>query len=143
MSKLKALSVSLAMLLGAGTLAVAPASASPFGNLKNGFHAGGSDIELVRMENKNWRYDRGKHGHRSRWRDRDHSHFSDGFWYTAPFWALGTAALLANRDYYDRGYNRGDAHVEYCLDRYRSYDVETDSFLGYDGDYHRCNSPYN
>ena len=32
-----------------------------------------------------------------------------------------------------------DAHVEACYDRYRSYDEETDTFLGYDGRRHACN----
>ncbi|MBU1175751.1 MAG: BA14K family protein [Alphaproteobacteria bacterium] len=30
------------------------------------------------------------------------------------------------------------AHVRACQDRYRSYNVRTDSFLGYDGFYHLC-----
>lgn len=30
------------------------------------------------------------------------------------------------------------AHVDRCEARYKSYDPETDMFLGYDGDYHRC-----
>lgn len=29
-------------------------------------------------------------------------------------------------------------HVEACFDRYRSYDEETDSFMGFDGARHRC-----
>jgi len=31
------------------------------------------------------------------------------------------------------------SHVARCEARYRSYDERTDSFLGYDGDRHRCN----
>jgi Ni/Co efflux regulator RcnB len=34
------------------------------------------------------------------------------------------------------------SHVDWCLNRYRSYDPSTDTFLGYDGYRHRCNSPY-
>ncbi|WP_394706316.1 BA14K family protein [Breoghania sp.] len=34
------------------------------------------------------------------------------------------------------------AHVNWCLRRYRSYNPRTDRFLGYDGRYHRCRSPY-
>ncbi len=34
------------------------------------------------------------------------------------------------------------AHVNWCLNRYRSYDPGTDQYLGYDGLYHFCNSPY-
>jgi hypothetical protein len=31
-----------------------------------------------------------------------------------------------------------DSHVAACEARYRSYSAETDMYLGYDGDYHRC-----
>jgi hypothetical protein len=34
------------------------------------------------------------------------------------------------------------AHVQWCQQRYRSYDITTDSFLSYDGNRYRCNSPY-
>ncbi|WP_321505824.1 BA14K family protein [Breoghania sp.] len=39
-------------------------------------------------------------------------------------------------------YRGGRAHVNWCLRRYRSYNPRTDSYLGYDGRYHRCRSPY-
>lgn len=32
-----------------------------------------------------------------------------------------------------------DGHVEACYARYRSYDERSDTFLGYDGQRHRCN----
>jgi len=37
---------------------------------------------------------------------------------------------------------RGTRHVRWCENRYRSYNPATDQFLGYDGHYHYCNSPY-
>ena len=40
------------------------------------------------------------------------------------------------REYVDGG------HVEWCLNRYRSYNPRTNTFMGYDGYRHRCNSPY-
>lgn len=40
---------------------------------------------------------------------------------------------------YYRSYSR---HVRWCLNRYRSYNPETDRYRGYDGRYHRCYSPY-
>lgn len=33
-------------------------------------------------------------------------------------------------------------HVNWCFDRYRSYDADRDAFRGYDGRWHKCNSPY-
>ncbi len=54
--------------------------------------------------------------------------------------AIGSA--LANGfDRNDRSssYDDWDDHVARCEARYRSYNERTDMFLGYDGDYHRCN----
>jgi len=39
-------------------------------------------------------------------------------------------------------YRRSRAHVNWCLNRYRSYNPRTDQYLGYDGYYHYCRSPY-
>ena len=44
--------------------------------------------------------------------------------------------------YYGGGEYGGDGHMEWCLNRYRSYNPRTDTYLGYDGYRHRCNSPY-
>jgi len=41
---------------------------------------------------------------------------------------------------YSGGYS--SAHVRWCLNRYRSYDPRTDTYLGYDGYRHRCRGPY-
>jgi len=41
--------------------------------------------------------------------------------------------------YDDRGYGGGwRAHVDACLDTYKSYDPRSDSYLGYDNYRHRC-----
>jgi len=53
--------------------------------------------------------------------------------------AVGAAivgSMNRNSDRYDNGY---DDHVAACEAQYRSYNAETDMFLGYDGRYHRCN----
>jgi hypothetical protein len=72
------------------------------------------------------------------------------------------AALTAPRYYAPYGYTYGvpqtyayqipptytygapisSAHVQWCQQRYRSYDLASDSFLSYDGNRYRCNSPY-
>jgi hypothetical protein len=44
-------------------------------------------------------------------------------------------------DYRSRDYAYG-GHVEWCLNRYRSYNPRTNTFMGYDGYRHRCKSPY-
>ncbi|HET7716901.1 MAG TPA: BA14K family protein [Bauldia sp.] len=42
--------------------------------------------------------------------------------------------------YYDSGWT--EAHIEWCLDRYRSYNPATNTFTGYDGYQHECRGPY-
>ncbi|MBO6813443.1 MAG: BA14K family protein [Rhizobiaceae bacterium] len=37
----------------------------------------------------------------------------------------------------------GSAHVDWCLSRYRSYDVRSDTYQPYSGPRRYCNSPYN
>jgi hypothetical protein len=100
-----------------------------------------ANIETV-SHRRHWR------GHR--WRHRHHD--GDGWRYGGAFLGGVLIGSALNNAYYDDyyddppprryGYRVADDHVAYCLDRYRSYDVETDSFLGYDGYRHRCNSPY-
>ena len=38
----------------------------------------------------------------------------------------------------DRGYDDDRGHVDACLQAYKSYDVRSDTYLGYDGYRHRC-----
>ncbi|WP_373504128.1 BA14K family protein [Aestuariivirga sp.] len=77
----------------------------------------------------NWR----NHGPRYAYRYPGYNYFYGGFWYASPWWNYGYA-----NDYYDGG----DAHVAWCLNRYRSYDPRTDTFMGYDGRRRYCRSPY-
>jgi len=37
---------------------------------------------------------------------------------------------------------RASRHVRYCLNRYRTYSVRSNTFIGFDGYRHRCKSPY-
>ena len=45
-------------------------------------------------------------------------------------------------DYYAYSGGYSNSHVRWCLNRYRSYNPRTDTFLGYDGYRRRCRSPY-
>jgi len=49
--------------------------------------------------------------------------------------AIANSINNSNDGYRGSSYS---AHVAACEDRYRSYSAETDMYLGYDGDYHRC-----
>lgn len=103
----------------------------------------------------NRHYDRKHHGERYRNRNDKYRHYHDGYWYAFPWWLYYVAPY--GRYYggyygdYDGGYYGdyeadpvyGDsAHVQWCLRRYRSYNVATDTFRGYDGYDHRCVRPY-
>lgn len=66
-----------------------------------------------------------------------------------PWFAAGAALGYAGSYYYNDDYDDGayygggyNAHVQWCLNRYRSYDPRTDTFVGYDGYRHRCRAPY-
>jgi hypothetical protein len=109
-----------------------------------------SNIELVQSRNykkRRWYYNRGRHGPRYRYRHGHYNHHHDGWWYSRPWWGYGSGIALGLTvplgGYYGGGYGYGgDGHVQWCLNRYRSYDPRSDTFMGYDGYRHRCNSPY-
>jgi BA14K-like protein len=90
-----------------------------------------------------WRhYDQNHHGHRYKYRHGHYRHYHDGYWYSWPWW-LGAGIGIYYGGYYDQPYYIGtDAHAAWCLRRYRSYNPATDLYLGFDGYYHRCISPY-
>lgn len=92
------------------------------------------------------RYNKRWHGDRYRYRHGGYRHYRNGWYYNSPWWVAGPliggallGAYAAPRVYSD---NYGDGHVQYCLNRYRSYDPRTNTFMGYDGYRHECNSPY-
>jgi BA14K-like protein len=134
MKKLQTLSISLALLLGAGTLALGQASAAPLSGKLGARVELAPRVELIGNNDGKWWH---KHGRRHR--DHDHRHFHDGLWFTVPFW-LGAAALTAEA--YDDDDDDIDAHIAYCMDRYRSYHPPSNSFMGFDGERHPCVSPY-
>ena len=85
--------------------------------------------------------------------------WDNGWGYASGFFLL--APLLYNGygyggyNGYDNGYGGyngygygsyhaagGSRHVRYCLSRYRTYSVRSDTFVGLDGYRHRCRTPY-
>ncbi len=86
-------------------------------------------------------YYRSRHGPRYRRRSGRNRHYYRGYWYAFPWW-LPVAGYAYYEPYYYGPYINYDAHVEWCLRRYRSYNPATDTFRGYDGFDHRCRSPY-
>ena len=63
------------------------------------------------------------------------------FWYPAAAFLAGaliTGAITANRP----RVGVGNAHVEWCYDRYRSYRASDNTFQPYNGPRRQCYSPY-
>lgn len=72
-----------------------------------------------------------------------HRHF-DG--YSAAAGLVGgmiIGSAIANAQQRPVYVNHRDAHVAWCLDRYRSYNISTDTFMSHSGYRKYCNSPYN
>jgi hypothetical protein len=94
-------------------------------------------------------YDRRRHGQRHRRARSGYRHYHRGYYYASPWWlaaptiglGFGIVAPQVYGHSYGGSYGRS-AHVQWCHNRFRSYNAATDSYLGYDGRYHRCNSPY-
>jgi hypothetical protein len=101
-------------------------------------------IEQVQQRRDVRRWDRRRHGPRYRSRTPTHRYHYDGWWYATPWWFGPSITFGFGTPGYYGGYY-GDyyrAHIDWCLNRYRSYDPRSDTFLGYDGLRHRCRSPY-
>lgn len=99
-----------------------------------------SNIQPAAHRYRYWRGDRYRHwrGGRRYWGPGAGVYLGFGF---APYY-YGYGPYYrpyAYRPYYAP---TGSRHVRWCLNRYRSYDPRSNTFLGYDGYRHRCRSPY-
>ncbi|MCB1381114.1 MAG: BA14K family protein [Alphaproteobacteria bacterium] len=153
MTQRKLGSLALAFSLSAGVLltgltpaAALPRFASPTPGLSADLMPG---AELAKhKKKKKWNYNKHRHGERRHRRDHRFRFYFDGYYYRDPFWLNYSDYGYYDDDYYDDGYDDGyydgggSAHVQWCLNRYRSYNPRTDSYTGYDGLRHRCYSPY-
>lgn len=64
------------------------------------------------------------------------------YWF--PLAAFATGALITGAiiNSQNRVYRGGDAHVQWCYDRYRSYRASDNTFQPYNGPRQQCVSPY-
>ena len=78
-------------------------------------------------------YKRHKHGKRYRKRRHGYNHHHYGYWYARPYWGAA---------YYGGGRRAHRKHVRWCLNRYASYRIRSNTFRDYDGYRYECVSPY-
>jgi hypothetical protein len=101
----------------------------------------GRDFRPVRgeMERRGdyyyWQGHRGYSHYRPGYREHN------GFWFPAAAFIAGAivGGALNNSQPVYRG---GDAHVQWCYDRYRSYRASDNSYQPYNGPRRQCQSPY-
>ena len=87
-------------------------------------------------------WDRNRDGRRCSSRFGNCRHFHRGYYYETPWWTLPLiiGGSVAANNYDDDDYD--SAHVEWCLDRYRSYNPRDNTWVAYSGRVYQCNSPF-
>jgi hypothetical protein len=94
-----------------------------------------------RFDDRRWAWDRGRHGQRFRYRRPGYAYYRDGYWYGSPWWLGAAAGALVGSAIVGGAAASSDAHIEYCLSRYRTYDPQTDTYIGRGGRRYRCVGP--
>lgn len=96
------------------------------------------------LQHPNWRGCRDWRENRHRWGRNDYRQWyrwnqrNVGSSIAAGIFGFAIGAAIAGSAARSGG-SSWDNHVARCEARYRSYNPRTDMFLGYDGQYHRCN----
>lgn len=92
-------------------------------------------------KHNNHGYYNGHRGYRYK-RHRD-DYYRNGWWFPGGAFVagaiIGGAIANSNNTYYRGG---GNAHVQWCYDRYRSYRASDNTFQPYNGPRRQCYSPY-
>lgn len=101
------------------------------------------------------KWGRERHGSRCEYRRAECRHFYRGYYYETPWWTLPFAVgegIGSNRyydgddgDYDDEDYDDGgweNSHIEWCLNRYRSYNPRNNTWVSYSGKVKECISPF-
>ena len=119
----------------------APASATTLPGLAVAAPAHVGIAEQVQRrdrDRRSRRYDRRRHGDRHRTRRPGFHFYFDGYYYAHPWWlgpGIGIGVTVP-------GAYGMSPHVQWCLNRYRSYDIGTDTYVPQIGFRARCRSPY-
>lgn len=103
-----------------------------------GFSTGDRGFRDDRFQRRgSYYYYNGHRGYRDR---RAGFRFYNGFWFPNSAFSFGFS-VRGDRDW-DRGGRSWARHVDWCEDRYRSYDVRSNTFQPYRGGRQECVSPY-
>ena len=139
-----ALGFSTMALTGGGASAAALQPFHPLAQSQQIANDGMVQLAQSKRERMRDRWDRKRDGDRCSRRDDRCRHYHRGRYYETPWWTLpliiGGSIAANNYDDYDGGY--GNRHVEWCLDRYRSYNPRNNTWVSYSGNVNQCNSPY-
>ncbi len=134
-STILALSVTLGVFVGPST--AAPLSAPSVHIATTDVIPAASELRIERRGD--YRYFNGRRGYRNY---RDGYRRYDGYWFPGEaFIGLSILNGIVQQQY--RPPYNGNSHINWCFNRYRSYDVSSDSYQPYSGGRRRCNSPYN
>lgn len=115
---------------------------------------GATNVEYIwrkrnRHGNTNWNRNASRRG--DYWRGhRGYDHYRPGYRRHGDFWfplaAFATGAIISGAIVNDRPpqrvYRSGNAHVQYCYNRYKSYRASDNTFQPYHGPRQQCVSPY-
>jgi hypothetical protein len=132
-------------LTGGGASAAALQPFSPLASSQQNVANDGM-IQLAASKNDrrmrpNW--ERNRDGNRCSKRGGNCRNFHNGYYYETPWWTLPLiigGSIAANNNYDGGGY--GSRHVEWCSDRYRSYNPRNNTWVANSGRVNQCNSPY-
>jgi hypothetical protein len=134
-----------AALIGGVMLLFAPAPASAMALPGPALMAPGETamVEEVqrRRGERSRRYDRRRHGSRHRHRRPGFHYYYGGYYYAHPWW-LAPGIGVTVPVYPAPGLHLPAAHVQWCMNRYRTYDPATDTYVPRVGVRARCISPY-
>jgi hypothetical protein len=139
----KSHALALASLLGLSAFAIPSGSGSAAGLPYVQQNGGIVQSDNGLRQQVNHRYNMGYHNNGD-W-DNDHNwryrHHRRGF---NNFGVFVSPLVIGGGYGYNDGYYRrsGSAHVEWCLNRYRSYNPADNTWVSYSGEVHYCRSPY-
>lgn len=101
----------------------------------------------TRRDHRVRRYDRRYHGSRYRYARPGFRHYYGGHYYSSPWWygpSIGFGFTIPDVTLgLTPGYGGSSAHVQWCMNRYRTYDPATDTYIPRVGERAYCDSPYN